>query len=116
MHRLHQRQKAEVKTQHLVFSMVGYPGDLVWVQSRVDGVQHPAGATDAVVQLKVPVAVPRQRGDTVTERQLQCVQRGCHLPGTFGRVLIGVAVNITFHPARHNFCITVVAFGKFDQT
>ena len=42
MHRLHQRQKAQVKTQHLVFGMVGNPGDLVGMQARVDGVQHTA--------------------------------------------------------------------------
>ena len=42
VHRLHQRQEGDVKAHHLVFGMVDDPGDLIRMQSRVDGVQHTA--------------------------------------------------------------------------
>jgi hypothetical protein len=44
-------KKRHVKAQHLVFGMVGNPRNLIWVQARVDGVQHTSAATDAKVQL-----------------------------------------------------------------
>ena len=44
VHRLHQRQEGQVEAQHLVFGVVGDPGDLVGMQARVDGVQHAAAS------------------------------------------------------------------------
>ena len=70
----HQGQKTHVKAQHLVFCMVGNPDHLVRVQTRVDGVQHPARAAHAKVQLQVAVAVPGERGHAVAKAQAQLVQ------------------------------------------
>ena len=81
MHGLHQRQEAQVKTQHLVFCVVGDPGNLVRVQARVDGMQDPARATHAVIDFKVAIAVPGQRGNPVAKRQLQPIQRIGHFAG-----------------------------------
>lgn len=75
MHRLHQRQEAQVEAQDLVLGVIHDPCDLLWMQARVDGVQHPARAADAVVKLEVPIAVPRQRGDAVAEVQGLTFQR-----------------------------------------
>ena len=115
MDRLHQRQKAQVKTQHLVFRVVGNPRDLVRVQAWVDGVQHPARATDAVIQLEVAVTIPRQRGNAVAEAEIQAVQRFGHLPRARGGIPVGVAMQIALHPARHDFCVAMVALRKLDQ-
>jgi hypothetical protein len=115
MHGLHQRQEAQLKTQHLVFGMVGNPGDLVRVHARVDGVQNPARAAHAVIQLKVAVAVPGQRGHAVTEGQAQRVQRVGHSPSALPSLFVGVAVDVAFHPARDDFGVAMVAFSKHDQ-
>ena len=79
MHRLDDGQEGHVKADHLVFSMVGNPCNLVWVQARVDGVQHTARTTDTKVQLEVAVAVPRDGGHTVAETQFHAIQRMSHL-------------------------------------
>ena len=112
---LHQRQKAHVKAQHLVFGVIGNPGNQIGVQARVDGVQHPAGATDAVVQLKVAVAVPGQCGDPVAELQPHGIQCIGHLACTTGSVFVGVAVNIALDTARDNFNVSVMAFCEINQ-
>ena len=70
VHRLHQRQEGHVEAQHLVFGVVGDPGDLVRMQARIDGVQHAPGAADAEVHFQVAIAVPGQGGDAVGEQQL----------------------------------------------
>ena len=84
VHGLHQWQKAQVKTQHLVFGVVGYPGNLVRVQARVDGVEHAARTTHTVVQLEMAVAVPGERGYAVAKCELQAIQRICNLARAHG--------------------------------
>ena len=42
VHGLDDGQESHVKAQHLVFGMVGNPGDLLGMQPRIEGVQHPA--------------------------------------------------------------------------
>ena len=115
MNRLHQGQEGHVETQHLVFGMVGDPGQLVGVQTRVHGVQHPTRTTHAKVELQVSVAVPGQGGDAGTPGQFLRIQRVGHLPRPTRHVGPGVAVNVPLHPARNHFTVTVVLFGKFDQ-
>jgi hypothetical protein len=115
MESLHQRQEGQVEKQHLVFGVVGNPGHQVRVQARVQGVQHAAGTADAEIQLQVPVAVPGQRGNAVTELQLQHIQRLGHLARAARHIAVGVTVNVTLHPARDNFSVTVVALRKIDQ-
>ena len=112
---LHQRQKTHVKAQHLVFGVVGYPGNQIGVQSRVDGVQHPARAADAVIQLKVAVAVPGQCGHPVAELQPHGVQGIGHLACAAGSVFVGVTVNIAFHTARDDIHVRVMAFCEINQ-
>ena len=63
----------------------------------------------------MPIAVPGQRRHPVAKGEFQAVQRVGHLAGTFGRVTVGVAVNITLYPARNDFSIAMVAFGEIDQ-
>ena len=115
VHRLDDGQEAHVKAQHLVFGVVGNPGDLLGMQTRVDGVQHPAGAADAEIQLQVAIAVPGQRGDPVAELQLHRIQRVGDLAGAPCHVPIGIAVDIALHPPGHDFCIAMMPFGKLDQ-
>ncbi|MNT51041.1 hypothetical protein D3C72_1879890 [compost metagenome] len=115
MHRLHQRQEAQVEAQDLVFGMVGDPRDLVGVQARVDGVQHAAAAAHAVVQLQVAVAVPGQGGDAVAEQQLLAIQRIGHLPGARCDVAPGATVDIALDTARDDLAVAVVALDELDQ-
>ena len=61
------------------------------------------------------VTVPGQCGNAVAERQTQCVQSVGDPARTLGSVFVGVAVDVTLHPARNNFCVAVVAFSKNDQ-
>ena len=75
VHGLNDGKEAHVKAQHLVFGMVGNPRDLVWVQTRIDGVQHAAAAADAKVQLKVAIPVPCQGSHAVAEPQLESIKR-----------------------------------------
>ena len=72
-------QKSHVEADGLVFGMVGNPGNLVRVQTRVDGVQHAADAADAKVQLQMAVAVPGQGRHALAERNVQAIQRVRHL-------------------------------------
>jgi hypothetical protein len=79
VHGLHQREKAHVEGKDLVFGVVDDPGDLVGMQPWIDGVQHAAGARDAVVQLQVAIAVPGNGGHAIGHRQALRVQRVGHL-------------------------------------
>ena len=108
-------QEAHVKTQHRVFGVVGDPDDLVWVQARVQRVQHFARAAHAKVQLHVSVTVPRQRGHAVAEVELQAIEGVGHLAAALGHLFVGVTVNIAFDAARNDFSVTVVALCEFDQ-
>ena len=115
MHSLHQGEEAHVKTQHLVFCVVDDPGNLLGVQTRVDGVQHTARTTHAEIHFHVAIAVPGQGSHTVAERQPLLVQRVGQLARARRQITVGVAVNIAFHTPRNNFPIAVVALGKFNQ-
>jgi len=115
MHGLHQGQKVQVKAQHLVFGVVGDPGDLLGVQARVDGVQHAARAAHTEVHLHVAVAVPGQRGHAVAELQAQPVERIGQAACALAQVLVGVAVDVALHAPRDDFGVAMVAFCELDQ-
>jgi hypothetical protein len=114
-HGLHDRQERHVEAQHLVFGMVGDPGNLVGREPRVDRVDHAATAGDAEVQLEVAIAVPRERGHPVAEAQLQRIERSGHLPGPARRVGVAVAVDVALDAARHDRRVPVVPFGELEQ-
>ena len=95
--------------------MVDDPGQLLRVQSGVEGVQHTPCAADAKVQFQVPIAIPGQCGHTAAWFQAQPIQRMGHFFGTRGNVFPGVAVQIALYPAGNNFAIGVVALRMFDQ-
>ena len=63
--RLDQRREGEIEEQVSVLGVVDDVGDLLRKQPRIDRVQHRPRAGDAVVELQVAVAVPRERGDAI---------------------------------------------------
>jgi len=63
-------------------------------EAGVDGVQHSAAAGDRVVELKVPVTIPRNGGHTITGTNTEPCQRVGELERARPRVGIRV-------PARH---------------
>ena len=73
---LEQRHEGQIEEDEAVGRVIDDVGDLVVEQARVDGVAHRADARDAVVELEVPVAVPRQRRDPVAATdadRLECI-------------------------------------------
>ncbi len=115
MHGLHQRQEGQIEAQHLVLGMAHDPGNLVGMQARVDGVQHPARTAHAKVHLHVAVAIPCQAGHAVAMRQAQRLDGIRQLLGAVRQRTVGVAVDIAFDAARDDFGVAMVARGKIDQ-
>src|SRR4051812_35202259 len=106
------RSESYIVEKNLVLSVVRDVGDLVRKQARVDGVDHRSGARDRVVDLEVPVAVPRERGDAIGGLDPEALQRIGELARADVRLAEGVAVN---RPAldrlRDDLRIAVVAIG-----
>jgi len=57
------RHETEVEEQESVFGMPDDVFDLFREQTRVDGVQNRSHPRHAIIQLHMPVAIPRQGGD-----------------------------------------------------
>ena len=98
--RLDQRQKGQRRAESPIFR-VDDPGQLLRVQTRVEGAVPPAGAGHAVVKLEMAVAVPASAPTRADWRGLrrarwQSVWRG-------GGRAVG-AMNIALHAARHHPC------------
>ena len=74
MNRLNDGKESHIKAEHLVFCVIGNPCNLVWMQTRIDGVQNAATTAYSEIQLQMAIAIPGQSGYAVTERQLCCVQ------------------------------------------
>jgi hypothetical protein len=108
-------KEGKVEEQDRVLGMVGQVNDLIRVQSRIDGVQHRAGARYRVVQLQVAVAVPRQGADAVGHFQPasgQCVRHSTCAPGQFP---VSRAVQVALHPPRDDLLLRVVPLGVHQQ-
>ena len=112
---LHNRQEAHVKTKNGIFSVVSDPGDLVWVKSGVQRMQHTSGAAHTKIQLQVPIAVPGECRHALTEPNIHAIKSIGHLSGAHRDILIGTAVNVTLNSARNDLAFAMVAVGKFDQ-
>ena len=108
-------QKGHVKAHDLVLGVVGDPSNLIRVQARIDGVQHPARATDAEIQLEVAITVPGQGGHTVAKGQAQTIQSIGHLARALGDAGPMGAVHIAFHPLGHHLDIAMVLFGEINH-
>jgi len=115
MHRLYQRQEAQIEAQHVVFGMVDDPGHLVGMQPWVERVQHPARAADAVIQLQVAVAVPGDGADAAGGRDTGRVQRVGDLPRAAGDFGPAGPVDVALHPSRDDLAVSVMPLGKHDQ-
>ena len=76
----HQRRKAHIEKQHLVFRVVDDVVDLLWEQTRVDRVQHRPAARHAVIQRQMPVGVPSQCAHPVPGLHAQDLHGLRHLP------------------------------------
>lgn len=57
--RLDERQERHVEREELVFGMIDDPDELLGREARIDRVDDRASAANRVVQLEVPVAIPR---------------------------------------------------------
>ncbi|MOA16635.1 hypothetical protein D3C78_1368570 [compost metagenome] len=115
MNGLDDGQERHVEAQHAIFGVADDPGDLIGVQTRIDGVQHPARAAHAEIHLHVAVAIPGQAGHALALRQTHGIDGIGQLLGAGRQVAVGVAVEIAFDAARNDLCIAVVAGCKIDQ-
>jgi len=115
MNGLNDGQERHVKAQDLVFGMVCNPSDLIGVQAGVDGVQHMPTATHPEIKLQVPMTIPGQGRDTVTEGQGFFAQRVGHLSGSAGYRGPVAAMNITLNAARNDFSVPMLFSGEFNQ-
>ena len=71
---LHQRSEAGIGEQHPIAGMADDVGDVLGMQARVDGVADRSHPRRGVVDLKMPVAVPRERADPVLVPDPQALQ------------------------------------------
>ena len=85
-------------------------------QSRVDGVQHAAGAGDAVIGLEMPIAVPRQRRDAIAMSDPERVECARDPFRPRGDLRIVGAVKAAFRVARNDLTIAMPRRGVIDQT
>ena len=98
--RLHERQEGEVHEERAVLGVVEHVDELRRVQPRIHGVDDGTQAGDAVVELEVPVGVPRDRRDRVAFPQRQGLERLRELLRPAARVGPRVAADRAFDAAR----------------
>jgi hypothetical protein len=60
-----QRQKHCIKKQPGVLGVIEDVRELVWKQTRIHRMEHCSDARNRVIQLQMPMAVPRQRRDSI---------------------------------------------------
>ncbi|MNT31096.1 hypothetical protein D3C72_1669190 [compost metagenome] len=114
-HAFHQRQEGGVEEHVAVFGVIDDIGDLFREQPGIDGVADGAHAGDAVVDLQVAIAVPRQRADSFTLLHAQRAERLGHLAGPQLAVAVGVAVEVALGPPRDDFCAGVIPRSVLDD-
>ena len=110
------RQEGLVEDQHLVFSVIGDPGNLLRVQARIDRVQHRADPHRAIPGGHVTFGVPAQRGHPVAHADAAVQQRIGHLFGLVEEFGIGHADNIAFHTPGDDFPSGVDAVRVFENS
>ena len=57
------------------------------------------------------IAVPSQRGHPIAQFDIEGVKPVGHLPGSARDARPMGAMDVSFDPARHNFCVPMVFFG-----
>jgi len=95
--------------------MVDDVGDLLGIETRVDGMANNAASRESVIQFKVAVIVPGQRTDAVTGFDPQTLQS----IGQFSRARECIAERVALiriiQSDRNDFAIRVVGIGKSHQ-
>ncbi len=86
------RREGDVEEDDLVFGVIDDPGDLLGEKPRVQSVEHRAHAHGAVPSFKMPIRVPGERCNAITERDRALAQRigdllGARADGGIGRAL-----------------------------
>ena len=108
------RHEGQVHEQNLVARMFDDIGHLLGAQTGVDRVAHGPDAGNGVIKLKMPVAVPCQRGDPVTRLDPHSFQRVGQLRHPRQRFGIGLAMDIAFGANRDDFCLRM-RLGRIGQ-
>ena len=112
---LQQRYEGEVDEDVRILGVVDDVDELLGEQARIDGVQDGAHARHAVVELEMPVAVPRHGADAIARVDAERGERvGDPLRARLG-VTIGVAVNRSFDRARHDLGVAVIQRRVIDD-
>ncbi len=115
LHLLQQRHEGQVDEDELILGMVRDVDDLFGKQAGIDRVQDGTQTGDAVVAFQVPVGVPSQRADPVTQLHAQTGQRVGELLGAFVGTRVGVAMDRAFDRPGHDLRPPVIRGGIVDQ-
>eukprot|EP00906_Rhabdomonas_costata_P004717 RCo006988 len=108
-------KQVELEKQHLVVAVVDDVHKLLREQPGIHGVQDRARPGDPVVQLQVPVAVPRQSPHGVALFHSKGLQGVGQLLAAGVGVGVGVAVDRALHGARNHLGVAVVLRGEVDH-
>ena len=110
-----QRREREIEEHDLVVGVVDDVDELVVEEPRIDRVDDRAHPRDGIVELEMPIAVPRQRADPVARLHPQPPQRARQPAGARVRVAIRIAVNRPLDRPRDDLGVAVAAVRVPDQ-
>jgi len=110
-----QRSKVHVEEDETVVGVVYDIGDLFGEQARVDGVTDRGHARDGVVDLEMPMGIPRQRTNAVLDLDAEGQQHAHQLARAEVGVAVGVAVCAADRQAGDYFSIAVVLPGVLQE-
>ena len=98
--RLHERHEGQVHEKGPVLGMVQDVDELARVQPGIHGVHHGAHARHAVVQLEMPVGVPRDGGHRIAFAEREVLEDLRQLLGPLAGGRPGVSVDRALDGAR----------------
>ena len=90
-----------------VFGMVRDKGQVVLVQTRVEGVENRAGARDSEIRFEVLIRVPSKGADPFTIFYSELLQGYGELFGTGDEIGVGVAVERLIRAAGNDLPVSV---------
>jgi hypothetical protein len=112
---LDQRDEREVEADDAVAGVVHDVDQLVVEQPRIDRVDHGAHPGHRVVELEMPVAVPRQRAHTVAVADAAPPQGVGELACARVGIAVRVAVDRALDRPRDDLGVAMTAVGVADD-
>ena len=96
------RYEGEVDKQEPVLGVIDDVDHLLSGQARIDRVADRPDAGNGIVKLKMPVAIPRERGHPIPVVHTKPLQSMRQLGDPSCRFPVGCAMNITFRAHRND--------------